>query len=247
MGIIPTPYFFILPTIIAIGFGFLVTKLYVTNRSYLSEKTKASKSIAEKEVLVREIHHRVKNNLQIITSLLNLQTSYIKDREDKALFKQSQNRINSMSMIHEMLYNSDNLANVEYSRYVHQLATNLISSFKGEVNNIELSLDIPKIFLNLDTAIPLGLLINEIITNSLKYGIPQHSSGTIHIKIEEHSDTDFTLYIGDNGVGFSKEINSKTSNSLGLSLIDSLTSQLKGSLEKLKGKGTNYKINFKKI
>jgi PAS domain S-box-containing protein len=209
----------------------------------------------EKDVLLKEIHHRVKNNLQVITSLLSLQSSYLKDDDQKQIFADSQYRINSMAIVHEMLYQSDNLSKLDYRNYLKELSEYLIRSIKGADNNVELILDIPKINLGIDTAIPLGLLINEVLTNSLKYGIKKDDAGIISIaihKVETEggglSESSFVLEIGDNGAGYSDTINFRNSNSLGLRLINNLTRQLEGVMKKDPSKkGTNYIISFKEV
>lgn len=202
----------------------------------------------EKGVLLKEIHHRVKNNLQVITSLLSLQSSFIEDEKMKGLFRYSQYRINSMAVIHEMLYQSKDISKINYKDYLNTLVNGLINSMKGADNKVKLTIDVPEIYLNIDTAIPLGLMINEIITNSLKYGIKNDQSGEILIRMKKIKDPNYILYIEDNGEGFSKEINFRTSNSLGLMLIHRLTLQLKGNIEMDNSKkGTNYIIHFQQI
>ncbi|BDS10082.1 PAS domain-containing protein [Aureispira anguillae] len=207
----------------------------------------------EKDVLLKEIHHRVKNNLQVITSLLSLQSSYLASNEQRKLFTDSQYRINSMAMVHEMLYQSDNLSKVDYQDYLSELSQFLIRSVKGSSNNIHLILDVPKMSLGIDTAIPLGLLINEVLTNSLKYGVQGNDKGTISIKIrrkinDKSEKPSFVLEIGDDGAGYPDTINFRNSNSLGLKLIHNLTRQLEGTLEKDNTrKGTNYIICFNEI
>lgn len=209
----------------------------------------------EKDVLLKEIHHRVKNNLQVITSLLSLQSSYLKDDDEKRIFADSQYRINSMAIVHEMLYQSDNLSKLDYRNYLEELSEYLIRSIKGADNNVKLILDVPKINLGIDTAIPLGLLINEILTNSLKYGIKKDDEGIISIaihKVETQEkgllENSFVLEIGDNGGGYSDTVNFRNSNSLGLRLINNLTRQLEGVMKKDPSKkGTNYIISFKEV
>jgi len=202
----------------------------------------------EKVVLLKEIHHRVKNNLQVITSLLSLQSSFIEDEEVKSLFKYSQFRINSMSVIHEMLYKSDDISKIRYADYLEKLVSGLVQSMKGDVNNISLKFDIPDIELNIDTAIPLGLLITEVVTNSLKYGIPESNKGEITISLVENTKPEFTLCIADDGVGFSNDINFETSSTLGLILMYKLALQLKGNITKTPAeKGTEYILNFQEI
>lgn len=208
----------------------------------------------EKAVLLKEIHHRVKNNLQVITSLLSLQSNLLPDNKQRKIFADSQYRINSMAIVHELLYQSDNLSKLDYQDYLQKLSQYLIISIKGADNNITLNLDVDNIKLNIDTAIPLGLLINEVITNSLKYGIKGDQEGCISIRIfqatapEKGNKPSYILEIGDDGVGCPANINYKNSKSLGLKLIHNLTRQLEGSITKdLDKKGTNYIIAFKEV
>jgi two-component sensor histidine kinase len=218
------------------------------NNELVGKNTQLESLIGEKEVLLKEIHHRVKNNLQVITSLLSLQSSFIEDDEAKALFRYSQYRINSMAMVHEMLYKSQDISKIDYSEYAKKLIMGLVVSMKGSDNKVELISNVPETNLNIDTAIPLGLLINEIITNALKYGIRDKEAGSIHIEITKIRDREFRMLIGDNGAGFSKDVNFRNSNSLGLMLIHRLTLQLKGNIEKDNNrKGTNYIVIFKEI
>lgn len=203
--------------------------------------------IREKDTLLKEIHHRVKNNLQTVSSLLSLQSRNATDPKVKQLIKSSQNRVISMAMVHEMLYMRQDLSKIEYKSYVLELGEYLIRSFKGTENNITLTVNIPDIKLGIDTAIPLGLLINEIITNALKYGIPDDQTGEIDIEIIK-LDNSYRLHIGDNGEGFPNEAPIKNGNSLGLKLIHNLVRQLKGTITRNNSKkGANYTIEFSEI
>lgn len=218
------------------------------NKELIGKNLELNTLINDKEVLLKEIHHRVKNNLQVITSLLRLQGRYIEDVESKALFTNCQYRIKSMALIHEMLYKSEDVSKINFSEYVEILILELIISMKGIEHNIVFKINAPKINLNLDTAIPLGLLLNEIITNSLKYGIVNDSNGIISLKISEHNNNNFEVLVGDDGVGFPYEINFKNTKTLGLKLINRLVTQLKGSIKKEETiKGTNYSITFQEI
>jgi PAS domain S-box-containing protein len=218
----------------------------ITNRK--NTEKKVQQSLREKEVLLKEIHHRVKNNMQVITSLLSLQSSFIEEIKIKNIFSSTQYRINSMGMVHEMLYQSKNLSNIDYGRYLERLISSLIEIMKGYDNSISLNLEAPNISLNVDTAIPLGLIVNEIITNSLKYGFTSQKEPIITIKLIALDYPNFRLEIGDNGIGFPKEFNINKSNSLGLRLIHKLAIQLNGKIERLKNKkGTNYLLLFQEI
>lgn len=219
-----------------------------TNKELAANFVKINQQNKEKDILLKEIHHRVKNNLQVITSLLSLQSYNIEDQKTKELFDYSQHRINSMAMIHEMLYQSNDFSKINYNSYLNQLIHKLVTSIKGTDHQIIIKIDVPDLFLNIDTAIPLGLLINEIITNALKYGIPRQSSGTLSIKMTALEVPNFILEIGDNGIGYTGNFKSNKNNSLGLQLIQQLTVQLNGSIEKdLTKKGTNYILNFQEI
>ncbi|MFT6502985.1 MAG: two-component sensor histidine kinase [Crocinitomicaceae bacterium] len=225
------------------------TKQITEANEGLTEKNNQLEGLnVEKEVLLKEIHHRVKNNLQIITSLLSLQSSFIEDDTTKALFRYSQYRINSMAMIHEMLYKTEDVSKISYNEYVQMLVSSLIVSMKGTANNVETEVNVPDIHLNIDTAIPLGLLMNEIVTNSLKYGLKDDSAGLIKIEIANVRHNEYKMTISDNGVGFAEGINFRNSNSLGLMLIHRLTIQLKGNIEKENTfDGTKYILNFQEI
>lgn len=204
--------------------------------------------IREKDTLLKEIHHRVKNNLQTVSSLLSLQSRSIEEPRIKTLIKSSQNRVISMAMVHEMLYMRHDLSKIEYKSYVEELSDYLIRSFKGAENNITLNIIIPDIKLGIDTAIPLGLLINEVITNALKYGIKDDDQGEIHIELVKSNGKDYILYIGDDGEGFPEGISHKNTKSLGLKLIHNLSRQLKGSINRDSSKkGTNYIVKFSDI
>ena len=204
--------------------------------------------IKEKDTLLKEIHHRVKNNLQTVSSLLSLQSRSIEEPRIKTLIKSSQNRVISMAMVHEMLYMRHDLSKIEYKSYVEELSDYLLRSFKGTDNNITLNIMIPDVKLGIDTAIPLGLLINEVITNALKYGIKDNDEGEIYIELLKSNGKDYVLHIGDNGEGFPENISHKNTKSLGLKLIHNLARQLKGTINRdLSKKGTNYIVKFSDI
>ena len=204
--------------------------------------------IHQKDTLLKEIHHRVKNNLQVVSGLLSLQSSTIEDESSRSLFDESQNRINSMATIHQMLYQTEDLSRINFSVYIPKLVNDLIFSFKGEQNNIKVDARIGRVSLNIDTAIPLGLIITEIVTNTLKFGIPQNNDGTIIIRLFKQENQIFKLEIGDDGPGYrTRKMNSNTT-SLGLRLIHNLVEQLKGDIKKMDDKaGSHYSIHFKEI
>ena len=217
----------------------------VTDRKEFENSLKTS--LAEKEVLLREIHHRVKNNLQIISSLLNLQTVYIDDEEALNLFKESQNRVKSMSMIHESLYQSRDLAHIDFSIYLSRLCNELLSSYGVNINLITLKTDLEKIFLDINTAIPCGLIITELFTNSIKYAFPEARKGIIDIKFQLDTDDNFILEVSDNGVGFPDDIDFENTKSLGMRLVSSLVDQLDGTIELDNSSGTRFIIKFHEL
>ncbi|PHN93881.1 histidine kinase [Maribacter sp. 6B07] len=225
------------------------TLLKTYNTMYSSKKA-LYLQVHEKENLLKEVHHRVKNNLQTVSSLLSLQSRNIETGPMKGLLKGTQNRVIAMAMVHEMLYMRNDISHIEYKSYVQELGEYLIRSIKGNDNHVDLKIDIPDIKLGIDTAIPLGLLINEALTNALKYGIEGDKEGIISIKLQQDTDEKncYILEIGDNGIGFPETINYKTTKSLGLKLIHNLTRQLKGTITRdMSKKGTNYIIKFQEI
>ncbi|MFC4096316.1 sensor histidine kinase [Euzebyella saccharophila] len=232
-------------------FLLIITYTLLKKNSKISTLNKNIESqLRERDTLIKEIHHRVKNNLQVVASLLSLQSSFIEDESIKVLFRYSQYRINSMGMVHEMLYKSGDLSRIDYKEYVTELVNALIQSMKGRGTNIKLKTEIDNIHLNLDTSIPLGLIVNEIVTNSLKYGFANENEGTIFIKLKriESSNHNYKLIVSDDGVGFPDTINFRNTKSLGLKLIHKLTLQLRGNIEKDNSKkGTYYIITFKEI
>ena len=225
-----------------------VDEIKVANDKLQRKNDQLEDYIHEKEVLIKEIHHRVKNNLQVITSLLSLQSSIIEDEESKTIFMHCQNRIHSMALIHEMLYQSNNFSKIDFNIYTTKLISELINSMTSSEENISYTISIENIELNINTAIPLGLLINEIVTNSLKYGFKNQSSGLISIELHHLKEKGYKMVIGDNGEGFSDDITFKNAKSLGLMLIQKLTIQLRGIIKREKELiGTNYTLLFKEI
>ncbi|MBD2245360.1 hypothetical protein H6G26_17670 [Nostoc sp. FACHB-888] len=211
-------------------------------RRQAEEQIKAS--LQEKEVLLKEIHHRVKNNLQIISSLLNLQAEYLKDNQAIEVFKDSQNRIESMALIHEKLYQSQDLARINFADYIQDLVTNLFYSYNVNSSAITLKMNVEEVFLAIDAAIPCGLIINELISNSLKYAFPEKQPGEICIDFFSIEANSFTLTIGDNGVGFAQDFDFQATESLGLRLVKGLTHQLQGNIDFTINNGVKYKIIF---
>lgn len=202
-------------------------------------------SLVEKEFLLREVHHRVKNNLSIIDSLLSMQARYISDAESLKLLSDSQQRIHTMSLIHEQLYQSQDMGKVDFYEYLQRLASNLYSSINAYKNQIELRLDIHPILLNIDIAISLGLIINELLTNSFKHAFPNLKEGLIEVTFQRSSvDQKLHLIIQDDGIGIPNDIDFHSTNSLGLRLVRILTQQLRASLQVSSTSGTSFYFTF---
>ncbi len=209
------------------------------------------KSLREKEVLLKEIHHRVKNNLQIVHSMLNLQLPYIKDEQAIFLFKESQNRIYSMALIHEKLYQSESLARIDVAQYIHALTANLFLSFGVNERTVELAVQIDNIAFGIDTLIPCALIINELVSNSLKHAFPASllASGKAEIRIGLRRETGnrFVLTVGDNGVGLPRGFKIQNSKSLGLEIVMVLVRQLRGAIHVETNGRTEFVISFQAL
>ena len=218
-------------------------------------ENKLKKSLEEKEILLKEIHHRVKNNLQIISSLLNLQSRYINDEEMLDIYKESQNRVKSMAIIHEKLYQSEDLARIDFGDYVRSLVLDLFNSYGVDKSSTELDIKIEDILLDINTAIPCGLIVNELVTNSIKHGFPSNRSlvtdessevNKIAVSIIKE-DNFYNMSVYDNGIGFPKDLDFQNTDSLGMQLVISLTSQLRGTVELERDNGTLFRIIFKEL
>ncbi len=196
-------------------------------------------SLAEKEVLLKEIHHRVKNNLQIISSLLDLQSRRLPS-ELRNVFEDSQHRINSMALIHEELYNSGDLARIDFLTYAHSLTNNLMRTYSPVGVSLEIRVNAQP--LTLERAIPMGLIMNELVSNALKYAFPENRPGRINIELTSHSIDDFVFTVRDDGVGMKEDVDQKTTNSLGLKLVHTLAMQLQGRVEVDREGGTAFSI-----
>ncbi len=215
----------------------------ITELKSAEDKIKAS--LLEKEILLKEIHHRVKNNLQVISGLLNLQSHYIKEEESKEIYRESQNRIITMALIHEELYQREDLSSIDFADFLQNLSDNLLSSYGMDRRRISIELDIKEAELIIDTAIPCGLIINELVSNSLKHAFPGNQKGEIRVKLHSTGNKGYSLKISDNGVGFPRGMNFRQTKSLGLQLVTVLVDQLGGTIKMVKRKGTTFNITFK--
>ncbi len=205
---------------------------------------KLEKEVTEKEMLLREIHHRVKNNLQIITSLLRLQSTKSIDPESKQLFLDSQNRIHTMALLHERLYQSQNLSSINLNDYFKELVRNLFISYGVSNEFIRFQVDTWDCVMEPEKLISCGLIINELVSNSLKYAFPEGRKGEIRVLLQKHSPKELLLTVSDNGKGFPNDIDYQKTNSLGLRLVRGLSEQLKGHLELKTERGTEFRVQF---
>ncbi len=210
---------------------------------HIKSAQELNNALHEKEVLLKEIHHRVKNNMQVISSLLSIQAANITEPHALEAFEESRNRIRSMALIHESLYRSDNLAQIHFGYYVDNLAKSLYRSMQTDMSKINLKVNISDVFIDIASAIPCGLLLNELITNSLKHAFTNLNSGVIAIHFEK-LDHSFKLVYQDNGRGLPENLDIAHSNTLGLELVQSLTKQLKGTLDVRSDNGTIYELTF---
>jgi len=215
----------------------------ITERKEYERQLEAS--IKEKEVLLKEVHHRVKNNMQVISSILNLQSSYIEDETALAILRESQDRIKSMSFVHESLYQSKTLSEVNFSEYVQNIARNLFHSYGRPEGGLSLDFDLEEVFLNLDTSIPCGLIINEVVSNSLKYAFQGREKGVIRIEFSKLADGKLKLIVSDNGIGLPDNFDIENAESLGLQLVTTLVTQVSGELKIDTSNGTEFNIVFK--
>jgi PAS domain S-box-containing protein len=214
----------------------------ITERTIATNQLKTS--IKEKNILLQEIHHRVKNNMQIISSLLNLQITYLDDKEAVNLLKESQNRVRSMAIIHEKLYQSNDFTKINLTEYIKSLVNGLFYSYsiKNHINSI---INVDDVKLNIETAVPIGLILNELVSNSLKHGFPK-GSGEVYIRLKNVEDK-YEMIVGDNGIGFPKDIDFKKTESLGLQLVNNLVNQIDGEIVFNNDHGTEFKIIFPEL
>jgi two-component sensor histidine kinase len=214
----------------------------ITERKQNEEKLKML--LQEKEILLAEVHHRVKNNLQIIVSLLGLQAREIGDERVRVAFEESRNRIKSMALVHEQLYRSREYAKIEFESYVDQLASTLFNMYQVEPERVRIEIDADDVYLNLENAIPCGLLLNELITNSLKYAFPNGRTGKIWITLVPE-ESNIVLTVGDDGIGIPAKFDFGASQSLGLQLVHLLTvHDLQGKITLERKNGTQFCIEF---
>lgn len=224
--------------------GYMGVSRDITELKEAEETLKTS--LREKEVLLKEVHHRVKNNLQVISSIINLQSHYVKDAKTLEMLNESQNRIKSMAFIHEKLYQTKDFANINITDYIKKLSQSLVHSYRIKKDNIALKFNLDDIVVDLDQSIPCGLIINELVSNALKYAFPENRDGIIFISMFE-SENVLTLSVRDDGIGLPDGLDYKNTESLGLQLVVALTDQLDGEIVLDRKNGTSFTITFAKL
>jgi PAS domain S-box-containing protein len=217
----------------------------ITERKQAEDRLQAS--LREKEVLLREVHHRVKNNMQVISSLLNLQSRHLHDPLIIEAFRDSQRRIRSMALIHERLYQSSDLSRIEFSQYLRNLATHLFHSYQVDADRVRLRMDAEPIYLNINTAIPCGLIVNELVSNSLKHGFPEGRSGEVAVELRRVPEDGYLLRVKDNGIGFPEGLDIRRTETLGMQVVTTLVSQIEASINLNREPGTEFTIHFQEV
>ncbi|MDD3985742.1 MAG: histidine kinase dimerization/phosphoacceptor domain -containing protein [Methanobacterium sp.] len=226
--------------------GNLIGSIYIahdfTKRKEIEDELE--KTLKEKDILMKEIYHRVKNNLMIISSLLSLQSRYIKDKDTKEIFRKSQNRAKSMALIHEKLYKSEDLKSINFAEYLKNLSNDLYTTYTTNQDLVKLFLDVDNIIFDIEISIPLGLILNELLTNSLKHAFPNNRKGEVKIELHKKNNGRYYLSVADNGIGLPKNLNPHKIDTLGMQLINSLTKQINGELTVNTDNGTEFIIKF---
>lgn len=224
----------------------LETRVAARTTELVEANSSLKRLLEEKTVLLKEVHHRVKNNLQIISSLLNLQSGSIQDPVALKCFNESRNRVRSMALIHEKLYQSNDLAQIDFEDYLKTLTTGLQSSFAGSARGVQMSVEVDAVMLGVDSAVPCGLIVNELVTNCFKYAFKDRP-GEIRVGLKRAPGSRLQLTVSDDGVGFPKGIDLRNTESLGMQIVTTLADQLEGSIELRNGVGTTFEISFPEI
>lgn len=217
-------------------------QLEIAQNEVLRSEQALRQSLREKEVLLKEIHHRVKNNLQVISSLLVLQARHLADAEAREILNESQSRVRSIALVHEKLYQSRDLTHIELGDYFETLTENLFKTYNAAARGISKSIDL-RMRMTIDAAIPCGLIMNELVTNSLKHAFPAGRRGTIRVFAKE-TDAGLELLVEDDGVGLPEHIDPRGGASLGLDLVFTLARQLKATVEVVRASGTHFRFLF---
>ena len=224
------------------GMMVLASVINITERKHQESQLKAA--LKEKELLLAEIHHRVKNNLQIIDSLLGMQSDMLVNETAVSLLRESQNRVKSMALIHQILYESSDFANVDFSSVLRALVSNLEYSYALDASRISVNIDTDPVFLPIDISIPLGLIVNELCSNAMKYAFGEHDSGTIEISLKYAEPHVLQVYVADNGTGIPDEFDLKDSSTLGLQLVHLLGEQISAELNFQRKEPTSFTLRI---
>jgi len=214
----------------------------ITERKEMERRIEAS--LREKEVLLQEVHHRVKNNMQVISSLLSLSKRRMTCEEDVEVLRASQNRVRSMALIHDTLYRAEDLASITAADYLGGLVRQLVDSYGVDPAVVATEVNVESIFLGVTEAIPCGLIVNELVSNSLKHAFPGGRKGVLRVELSESSGTELILTVADDGVGFAPRSDSQDGESIGLQLVSALVEQLGGRMQTARSQGTTFRISF---
>lgn len=214
----------------------------ITNLMEAGAKLEAS--VREKEVLLKEIHHRVKNNLQVVASILQLQSNKFKDAKYREMFAECQNRIHSMALIHEKLYSSQNFGAINFAEHIQSLGAMVHRSYAATASNVQLQINAASLILDIDRAIPASLILNELMSNAMKHGFPNGRSGRVEVTFQAHGEEELRLSVADDGVGLPEDFQQRSADTLGLQMIEGLARQLRGSLEVSRAERTCFSITF---
>lgn len=217
----------------------------MAEKELLASEQHLRQSLTEKESLLKEIHHRVKNNLQVVSSLLYLQEEYMQDGKGVAILRESQNRVKSMALIHEQLYGTVDLAKIDFGRYIEGLAANLFDAYGIQPARVRLDVRADDIFLGVDMAVPCGLIINELVSNAIKYAFPSQRAGTIEIAVVTLHGGRLEIVVADDGIGLALPDGDAEKRTLGLRLVDTLVAQLDGTVDIQTDHGTRFGIVLK--
>ena len=209
-------------------------------------ESKIENQLKEKQVLLKEVYHRVKNNMQVIVSMLRIQKNFVKDKKAREFLTASKDRIQSMALVHEKLYRAEDLAHIDFSDYVKSLSEQLFRTYVINPDKIKLNTDIKFALLDINSAIPCGLIINELVSNALKYAFPDDMKGEINISLHTDEENNHVLTVSDNGIGFPGKIDFRNTKTFGLQLVNILVDQLHSTVELDREGGTSIKITFTK-
>jgi len=209
----------------------------------------SARTMAErkKDILLKEVHHRVKNNLMIVSSLLNWQSESVQDPKLLSILEDSKKRINSIALIHEKLYRSPDLAKIDFGEYLHSLVHQIFTTFSLSHERVRLRCEVASIFLNIETATPCGLIINELVSNALEHAFPEHSSGELFVSLSHDENDQIILMVADDGVGFPEGVDFRQTDSLGWQFVCLLTEQLEGDVQLFRESGTRVVISFSEL